>query len=101
MIEQQWEKISSRVDAMSLRERALIFAAVAFLLVSLVNTFAFDPMLQKQRNLSVQVVQQQEKMKEIQAQIEAILQARSGQNSLPQRQQLQRARQELEQGISS
>lgn len=98
MIRQQWGKISARVDAMSLRERALIFVAVAFLLVSLVNTFLLDPMLLKQKNLAAQVVQQQEKMKEIQAQIEAIMQARNAQDNSPQRQQINRLRQELEEG---
>lgn len=98
MIRQQWENISSRVDAMSLRERAMIFAAVAFLLVSLVNTFLLDPMLLKQKNLSNQVVQQQEKMKEIQAQIDAIQQARSTQGSSPQHQQIKRLKQELAEG---
>lgn len=98
MIVQQWGKISSKVDAMSLRERALIFAAVAFLLVSLVNTFLLDPMLLRQKNLSGQVVQQQEKMKEMQAQIDAIVQARSTQDNPPQRQQINLLRQQLAEG---
>jgi MSHA biogenesis protein MshJ len=99
MIRQQWENITARVDAMSLRERAMIFAAAAFLLVSLVNTLLLDPMLLKQKNLSNQVVQQQEKMKEIQAQIDAIQQARSTQGNSPQHQQLKRLKQELAEGV--
>jgi MSHA biogenesis protein MshJ len=99
MIRQQWESITARVDAMSLRERAMIFAAAAFLLVSLVNTLLLDPMLLKQKNLSNQVVQQQEKMKEIQAQIDAIQQARSTQGNSPQHQQLKRLKQELAEGV--
>lgn len=98
MIRQQWEKISAWVDAMSLRERALIFAAVAFLLVTLVNTFMLDPLLLKQKNLSSLIVQQQEKMKEIQAQTDAIVQSKSAQESSPQRQQINRIRQELTDG---
>lgn len=98
MIRQQWEKLSARVDAMSLRERALIFVAVAFLVVALVNTFLLDPMWLKQKNLASQVVQQQEKMKEIQAQIDALMQARSAGDNSPQRQQINRLRQELEEG---
>lgn len=98
MISQLWGKMSARVDAMSLRERVLIFAAGAFLLVSLVNAFLLDPMLLKQKNLSRQVVQQQEKMKEIQAQIDVLMQARSAQDNSPQRQQINRIRQELAEG---
>ncbi|HEU0187971.1 MAG TPA: type II secretion system protein GspM [Gallionellaceae bacterium] len=98
MIRQAWEKFSSKVGAMSLRERALVFVAAAFLLISLINTFLFDPLLLKQKNLSSQVVQQQEKMKEIQAQIEAIQQARGMQDQSPQRQQLGSLLQELAEG---
>ena len=98
MIKQQWAQISSRIDAMSLRERAMIFSAVAFLLVTLVNMFLLDPMLSKQKNLSSQVVQQLEKMKEIQSQIDNIVQARSAQGNSPQHQQLNKIRQQLETG---
>lgn len=98
MIKDQWEKISTKVDALSLRERTLVFAAVAFLLVSLVNALLLDPLLLKQKNLSSQVVQQQEKMKEIQAQIDTIQQARSMQDSSPLHQQLARLKLELEEG---
>lgn len=98
MIKQQWERISEKVDAMSLRERALIFAAAAFLLITLVNALLLDPLLLKQKNLSSQIVQQQEKMKEVQAQIEALLQAKSASESSPQRLRLSQLRQELEAG---
>lgn len=95
---QYWEKFVSKVDGMSLRERALIFAAVAFLLVSLINVLFLDPLLAQQKKLSGQVVQQQEKMKEIQAQIEATLQARRADADSPQRQRLSQIRQQLTEG---
>lgn len=98
MIKQLWEKLSAKVNAMTLRERAMVFAAAAFLLVSLVNTFLLDPMLLKQKKLSNAVVQQQEKMKELQAQIEAIIQAKNSQHTSPQRLQLNKIRQELDEG---
>lgn len=83
---------------MSLRERALIFAAAAFLLVSLINTLFLDPLLAKQRKLSDQVVQKQEKMKEVRAQIEELLQARRDDANSPQRRQLSQARQQIAEG---
>lgn len=61
---------------MALRERVLIFAAAAFAVVSLINSMLLDPLLAKQKTLSAQVVQQQEKMKELQAAIQSQLQAR-------------------------
>ena len=55
---QYWEKFSSKVDELALRERVLIFAAVAFLLVTLVNTVFLDPLLVQQKKLAAQVTQQ-------------------------------------------
>lgn len=98
MIRQQWDKLSEKVNAISMRERVLVFVAAAFVLVSLVNVFFLDPLLLKQKNMTAQVVQQQEKIKEIQAQIESIIQAKNAQNTSPQRLQLNKVRQELEEG---
>lgn len=72
-----WQLISAKIDAMSLRERVMIFAAAAFLLGSLLNALLLDPLLNKQKILSAQVVQQQEQAKALRAQLEGLLQARS------------------------
>ena len=45
MIRKQWQKISDKVDAMTMRERVLVFAAVAFLLITMINVFLLDPLL--------------------------------------------------------
>lgn len=95
MIKQYWEKVSGKINDLSLRERALIFVAAAFMLVSLVNALLLDPPLAQQKVLSAQIVQQQEKMKEIQSQIEALQQVRRGDENSPMRQRLQRIKQEL------
>lgn len=93
-----WEKFAGKIDDMSLRERALIFAALAFLLVSLINALFIDSLLAEQKKLSGQVVQQQEKMKEIQAQIEALLQARKNDANSPLRLRLNQVRQQIADG---
>ena len=93
-----WGGINAKVDALALRERVLIFAAIAFLLVALVNMFFLDPLLAQQKKLSTQVVQQQEKMKEIQAQIEALQQAKKNDGDSPQRLRLTQLRQQIEEG---
>lgn len=97
-MKQYWEKFCAKVDDLALRERVLIFAAAAFLLVALVNAFFLDPLLAQQKKLSAQVVQQQEKMKEIQAQIEAILQAKKGDAVSPERLRLSQLRQQIAEG---
>ena len=93
-----WGALNAKVDALALRERVLIFLAAAFLLVTLVNMLFLDPLLLQQKNLSTQVVQQQEKMKEIQAQIQALLEAKKNDADSPQRQRLLQLRQKIEEG---
>lgn len=98
MMQHYWKKIADRVDGMTLRERAMIFAAVAFLLVALIMTMFLDPLLAQQKKLSAQVVQQQEKMKEILAQIEALLQAKRADANSPARQRLEQIKRQLAEG---
>lgn len=83
-----WELARSKIDGMSLRERAMIFLGAAFVVVALVNTALLDPLLEKQKALSVQVVQQQEKMKESQAQMQGLLQAKRDDEHSPLRARL-------------
>jgi len=95
---QYWEKLVDKINGMSLRERVLIFAAAAFMLVALTQVLFLDSLLAEQKRLSTQVVQQQEKMKEIQAQIEALLQAKRNDAASPLRQRLSQAKQQLADG---
>jgi len=91
-------KLIARIDQMSLRERALIFAAFAFAVVSLINTLFLDPLLAQQKRLSFQVVQQQERMKETQAQLNALLQAKQADERAPQRERIVLLRQQIAEG---
>lgn len=97
-IEHYWKMLNAKVDALALRERVLIFCAIAFLLISLVNVLLLDPLLAQQRKLSTQVVQQLEKMKEIQGQIETLQQARKVDTDSPQRLRLAQLRQQIAEG---
>ncbi len=98
MIKAYWDKLSTKVDALSLRERVLIFAAAAFLLVSLVNTVLLDPLFARQKTLSAQVVQQQEKIKELHAQIEGLLQSKRAEETSPLRLRLNELHKQLAEG---
>jgi MSHA biogenesis protein MshJ len=80
---------------MSLRERAMIFAAAAFVVIALMSTMLLDPLLAKQRALSSQVVQQQEKMKALQGQLQALLQARRDDVHSPLRERIAQLRLQL------
>lgn len=95
MIKPLWEKISAKVDAMSMRERTLIFAAVAILVLSLINMLLLQPLSVRQKALRSQMLQQQQKMTEVQSQIATVVQENSPDSNSPQRNQLKQIRQEI------
>ncbi|MFZ2161702.1 MAG: type II secretion system protein GspM [Sideroxyarcus sp.] len=97
-MQERIDKIVAKVDGFSLRERALIFFAAAAVVVSLVNALFLEPLLVKQKNISVQVVQQQEKMKEVQAQIANLVQAQQADANSPQRERIRALRQQIADG---
>lgn len=97
-MKRHWEKLIDKVDGMSLRERALIFAAAAFMLVALTKSLFLDPLLTEQKKISTKLTQQQEKMKSVQAQIDATLQARKDAENSPLRHRLEEVQQQLADG---
>jgi MSHA biogenesis protein MshJ len=95
-MKQYWERAHSAIDDMSLRERAMIFVAAAFVVIALMNVILLDPLLARQKIMSAQVVQQQEKMKELQAQMQSLLQARSDDEHSPLRKRLVQLQHQLQ-----
>lgn len=91
-----WELVRGKIDGMSLRERAVIFLAAAFVVVASVNAVLLNPLLVKQAALSAQLVQKQEKMKELQAQLQAHSQARQDDQHSPLRIRLAQLKQQLQ-----
>ena len=94
-MKQHWENLITKVDAISLRERALVFAAAAFALVVLINALFLDPLLAEQKKLFAEVQQKQEASKAIQAQIDASLQGKKDVGNSLLRHRLEQARQQL------
>jgi MSHA biogenesis protein MshJ len=72
-IKAQWQRLADRVDAMSLRERALIFFAIAIALIVLVNTLLIDPLLTRHKKLQQEITQTQEKTSAMSAQIQMLV----------------------------
>lgn len=66
----QLQKFARKVDVLSLRERVIMFATVAAILLFLVNFLLIDPQFVKQKKLAGQIAQDQAKMLEIQTLIE-------------------------------
>ena len=91
-----WDRVSTAIDGMSLRERTMIFIAAAFVVISLMNAILFDPLLARQKLLSAQVVQRQEQTKALQAQMQNLLQARKDEEHSPLRERLAKLKQQLQ-----
>lgn len=74
-MKQYWQQIVLKIDALTLRERVIIFAMVAILLIVLINAMLIDPQFAKQKRLSSQVQADQEKIGLIQTEIRQALAA--------------------------
>ncbi|TFW22387.1 hypothetical protein [Duganella callida] len=68
---QQWIKLSSKLDAMTLRERAMVFVAVVAAVLFLIYTVSVEPLLARQKLLRLQIRQQQNQIGGIDAEIAA------------------------------
>lgn len=68
-MKQRWLKLTARVDALSQRERIMSFAATAASLVFIAQTLVIGPLLARQEQLRIQVLQQQNNIAGINAEI--------------------------------
>jgi MSHA biogenesis protein MshJ len=89
------QRYADRLDAMSLRERVLIFLAVAVVIVAVADSALFDPILRRQKVNSQRIHQQEDEIRTMQAQVQAYAQARTGDNAGAKRQRLEKRKLEL------
>jgi MSHA biogenesis protein MshJ len=82
-------RYADRIDAMSLRERALIFAAAAVAIVAITENALFEPILRRQKLNSQTIQQQGEEVRTMQLQVQAYAQARAGDSANARRQRLE------------
>ena len=74
-MKQQWTKLAARIDALSLRERIMVFAACAAAIVFLTHFLALGPQLRKQDVLNAQISQQNNNIEGIDNEIRARVEA--------------------------
>lgn len=72
-----WELVQSKVEAMPLRERLIMFIAIAFSMIALTTTILLNPLLKKQQDLTKKLALQQSQMKELQEKVQELSQARN------------------------
>ena len=98
MIKQQWDKVSTKVNALTMRERVLVFATVTVVVLFLLNMLLLEPLFARQKALHSQISQQQQTMLEVQAQIATLVLENSPNAKSPQRSQINQIRQEIAEG---
>ena len=68
-------KLQLKIDAMSVRERAMVFGATVGVIVFVLFALLFDPLFARQKMLRSQISQQQNNMLGIDTEITAVVQA--------------------------
>ena len=94
-MKQIWQRYADRIDAMSARERAFIFSAIAVALVAVLYTFMLDAEMNKQKRLSSTLAQRQAEIKSLEAQIGTLATSRGTDAERAQRQRLAAVREQL------
>jgi MSHA biogenesis protein MshJ len=89
------QRYADRLDAMSLRERVLIFLAAAVVVVAVADSTLFDPISRRQKVNSQRIHQQEDEIRTMQGQVQAYAQARTGDNANAKRQRLEKRKLEL------
>jgi|Laugresbdmm110sn_1035088.scaffolds.fasta_scaffold11141_4 MSHA biogenesis protein MshJ len=64
-----WETQAQRINALSLRERVIMFASVCVVLVALVDSLVFSPSMAELRKLSAQLREQTQQLDTLRAQV--------------------------------
>lgn len=93
---EQWQRLADRVDALSLRERALIFLAIAIGLVVLVNLLLIEPLLARHKSLQQRIVQEEQEINAMRVQIQALAVAASSDPDAPFKRRLAQLRMQSE-----
>jgi len=68
-MKQYWKKISARIDARTLRERAMLFAATAGVIIFVVFSLFLNPSYAEQRQLLESMARQQDGIAAVEAEI--------------------------------
>lgn len=97
-MKQRWGKFVRKVDSISLRERALIFLALAAALLAVIKPVLFDPLLKQQKEIAAQVEKREQSLHEVQQRITAVTLAKQNDMNSPERRRLALLKQQIEDG---
>lgn len=72
-MKQIWQKWAVRIDALTLRERLIIFAVAALALVTVMNTLLLDPLMRERDTVSKRIKDEQAQIARVRADIQRLL----------------------------
>jgi MSHA biogenesis protein MshJ len=84
-----WQQYLTKMEAASLRERVMIFAAAAVAVIALASSVLIEPELARQRRLSQEVGQRQGEIRKMQEQFQKLALARQSDPDQATRRQIQ------------
>ena len=96
-MKRQWSSIAARIDEMTLRQRAMLFATVSLVVIALVHFTLIEPVLAKQKQLIDRVNRDQSQLTAVRAQIEGLVKEQESGRKDP----AQTALRELEQRLAA
>jgi MSHA biogenesis protein MshJ len=76
-MKQELQKYVQKIDALSLRERVIIFVMLAVLFIAVLNAVFFDRQFARQKQLSAQVRAEQLQINQIRAEIQQVIHSKT------------------------
>jgi MSHA biogenesis protein MshJ len=73
MIKRYWQPIAARIDEMTLRQRAMLFATISLAVVAMAHVLFIEPVLVRQKSLIEQAKRDQSQLAAVRAQLEGLL----------------------------
>lgn len=92
---QRLQQLGERIDALSPRERLMVLAMLAAVLLFLMNLLLFDPFFLQQKQLSQRIAEQRQETRTLELQIQALTSATANDPNAPQRERLAALKKEL------
>jgi MSHA biogenesis protein MshJ len=82
-MKQHWQRFAGRIDEMTLRQRAMLFATVSLLVVVFAHVALIEPLLLRQKTLIDRGARDQSQLAAVRAQIEGLLKEEQGDTKDP------------------
>lgn len=77
-MKQLWQRVAARIDELTLRQRAILFAMISLIVVVLANVILIEPLLIRQKRLLDAANRDQSQLRSVRAQIESVLKDEQG-----------------------